>query len=107
MDTLADMSKPKESELKKVEDSPPETEEERSKRLRKEGRRKLRVSWKPDTALVETRLFTHDPDEEVGHGDSMIRDAGDLKGEGRMLKLHKDLEEFDEDDDVGEELELF
>ena len=47
----------------------------------------------------------HDPEEELGHDDSMIRDVGDVGGEGRMLKMHKELEIMDEDDEsnAGEE----
>ena len=84
---------------KPEENLPPETEEEKKKRLRKEERRKLRVSFKPDDSLTEVRIFVHDPEEEMGHDDSMIRDVGDVGGEGRMLKMHKDLEGLDEDDD--------
>ena len=88
-------------EAKQEETRPSETEEERAKRLRKEARRKLRVSWKPDDSLVEVRLFTHHPEEEIGPDDRLRRDAGDIKGEGRMLKLHKELEEEDEDEEMG------
>ncbi|KAJ5884824.1 Zinc finger CCCH-type [Penicillium taxi] len=96
-DLLADLDKPKEKVIAKVaEDKPPETEEERKKRLRKEERRKLRVTWRPDDCLEEVRLFTHDPDEELGPTDG--RGAGDVKGEGSVLKLHKDMEELEEDD---------
>lgn len=98
-DLMADLNKPKETVVAKpAEDEPPETEEERAKRVRKESRRKLRVSWKPDESLTEVRLFTHDPDEELGPGDGSMRGAGDVKGEGSVLKLHKDLEELEEDD---------
>jgi hypothetical protein len=98
-DLLADLNKPKEAPAPKpVEDQPPETEEERSKRLRKEERRKLRVTWKPDDSLTEVRLFTHDPDEELGPGDGSARGLGDIKGEGSVLKLHKDMDELEEDD---------
>jgi hypothetical protein len=101
------LSKPKEeASAKPVDDGPPETDEERAKRLRKEERRKLRVSWKPDEELTEVRLFTHDPDEELGHDDSMMRDVGDVGGEGRMLKLHKDLDDDDEEDGAGREESL-
>jgi hypothetical protein len=106
-ETMADLGKPKEpSPSKSVEERPPETEEERQKRLRKEERRKLRVSWKPDDSLTEIRLFTHDPDEEIGHDSSMMRDVGDVAGEGRMLKyqLHR---KFDEDDDEEAREETF
>ena len=98
---MANLTKPKEapSTMKAEENLPPETEEEKKKRLRKEERRKLRVSFKPDDSLTEVRIFVHDPDEEMGHDDSMIRDVGDVGGEGRMLKMHKDLEGLDEDED--------
>lgn len=96
---MADLSKPKEPVVvKPTEERPPETEEERTKRLRKEERRKLRVTWKPEESLTEVRLFTHDPDEELGPGDGSLRSAGDVKGEGSVLKLHKGLEELEEDD---------
>lgn len=101
-DLLADLNKPKDtSSQKPTEDRPPETEEERKKRLRKEERRKLRVSWKPDDSLTEVRLFTHDPEEEIGRDSSAIRDAGDIRGEGRVLKEHKDLDDLEDDEDMG------
>ncbi|OOF94245.1 hypothetical protein ASPCADRAFT_208767, partial [Aspergillus carbonarius ITEM 5010] len=100
-DLMADLNKQKEpAPAQPAEDRPPETEEERKKRLRKEARRKLRVTWKPDTQLTEVRLFTHDPEEELGPGDHLQREAGDVKGEGSVLKLHRDLDE-EEDDDGG------
>jgi hypothetical protein len=110
MDTLADMSKTKEVEPKKVDDRPPETEEERTKRLRKEERRKLRVSWRPEDSLVEVRIFTHDPEEEIGQTDSMMRDVTDIGGEGRMLKLHQNLDDLDDEEEAqatGEDLEPY
>ncbi|KIX01056.1 uncharacterized protein Z518_10122 [Rhinocladiella mackenziei CBS 650.93] len=100
---LADMEKKPEKEAKKETEIPNETEEQRAKRLRKEARRKLRVSWKADAELVETRLFTHDPEEEIGHGDSMRRDAGDTGREGEALKLHKDMEELEEEEEEEED----
>ena len=106
-ETMANLTKPKEapSATKSIDNGPPETEEEKKKRLRKEERRKLRVSFKPEDSLVEVRTFVHDPEEELGHDDSMIRDVGDVGGEGRMLKMHKEREIMDEDDDsnTGEE----
>lgn len=99
---MADLNKPKEAPSPKpTEDHPPETEEQRTKRLRKEERRKLRVTWKPDDNLTEVRLFTHDPDEELGPGDGSMRSMGDVKGEGSVLKLHKDMEELEEEDMGG------
>jgi hypothetical protein len=72
-----------------------ETAEEKTKRLRKETRRKLRVSWKPDQDLCAIRVFTHDPDEETGHDASSVRDVNDVGNEGRMFKqLHKDHKEI-------------
>ncbi|KAF9251804.1 hypothetical protein DTO006G1_2591 [Penicillium roqueforti] len=101
-DIMADLNKPKQAPSPKpAEDQPPETEAERKNRLRKEERRKLRVTWKPDDALTEVRLFTHDPDEELGPGDGSLRSRGDVKGEGSVLKLHKDMDELEEED-LGE-----
>lgn len=98
-DIMADLNKPKQAPTPKpAEDQPPETEAERTKRLHKEERRKLRVTWKPDDALTEIRLFTHDPDEELGPGDGSSRSRGDVKGEGSVLKLHKDMDELEEED---------
>ncbi|PYH48619.1 uncharacterized protein BP01DRAFT_371548 [Aspergillus saccharolyticus JOP 1030-1] len=100
-DLMADLNKPKESApAQPLEPKTPETEEERKKRLRKEARRRLRVTWKPDDSLTEVRLFTHDPDEELGPSDRMQREAGDVKGEGSVLKLHRDLDD-DEDEEGG------
>lgn len=100
-ETMADLIKPKEPEpvAKPAEKRPPETPEERAKRLRKEERRKLRVTFRPDASLVSIRYFTHDPEEELGHDASMVRDAGDVGGEGRMFKQHKDMMELDDEDD--------
>ena len=99
LETLANLNEPKQPDVvKKIDKGPPETEEERKKRLRKEERRKLRVSFKPDDSLVEIRHFVHDPEEEISPQDSMMRDVDDIAGEGRMLKLHKDLDVDDEED---------
>ena len=99
-ETMANLSKPKETIPSKSEEPrPPESQEEKRKRLRKEERRKLRVSFKPDHSLVSIREFVHDPEEEMGHEDSMVRDVGDSRGEGQMLKMHKDLDVMDEDED--------
>ena len=106
-DAIASIGQPKEvSTKKKTEDEKPlETEEEKKKRERKEQRRSLKVRWKPDALLVETRIFTHDPDEEIGHNSNMLRDAADVKNEGQMLKLHKEMR-IDEEEDLPEESEL-
>ncbi|KIV96520.1 hypothetical protein, variant 2 [Exophiala mesophila] len=109
LDLLTDMEKKPEKAEKKELEIPNETEEERTRRLRKEARRRLRVTWKADAELVEIRHFTHDPEEEVGHNDSQVRDVGDIGGEGEMLKLHQGVaeEEEDEDEDSFEELEPY
>lgn len=101
-ETMAQLLKPKEeapSPAKAEKKLPPETPEEKAKRLRKESRRHLRVSFRPDASLVSIRYFHHDPDEEIGHDENFVRDAGDIGGEGRMFKQHRELEEDDEDDE--------
>lgn len=98
--TMANLQKQKEAPAPKPETiRKPETPEEKRKRLRKEQRRKLRVSFKADGDLVQIREFVHDPEEDMGHEDSQTRDVGDSKGEGQMLKMHKDLDLMDEDED--------
>lgn len=97
--TMAALSAQKEATPVKAEEiRKPETAEEKEKRLRKEERRKLRVSFKADDDLVQVREFVHDPEEELGHEDSQVRDVGDTRGEGQMLKMHKDLDMDDEED---------
>jgi len=106
-ETMANLNKQKDDAPSKSEESrPPESLEEKRKRLRKEQRRKLRVSFKADDDLVEVRTFEHDPEEELGHDDSMVRDVGDSRGEGQMLKMHKDLDLLDEEDDYEPAEEL-
>jgi hypothetical protein len=105
--TMASLLKPKEPEaapVKPEKQLPPETSDEKAKRLRKEARRHLRVTFKPDTALVQIKYFSHDPDEELGHDENFVRHAGDIGGEGAMFKQHKELD-VDEDDDDEPELE--
>lgn len=96
---MANLNKQAEAAPVKFEETrKPETPEERQKRLRKEQRRKLRVSFKDDD-LVQIREFVHDPEEQLGHEDSQVRDVGDSRGEGQMLKMHRDLDLMDEDED--------
>ncbi|KAJ4984153.1 hypothetical protein SVAN01_10324 [Stagonosporopsis vannaccii] len=100
--TMAALTKPKEPETaptKTEKDVPNETPEQKAKRLRKESRRHLRVTFRPDASLVAIKYFSHDPEEELGHDENFTRDAGDLGGEGHMFKQHKELEEDDDDDD--------
>ena len=99
--TLANLGKPNsQQEVRQaIKDLPLETKEERRKRERKELRRKLRVTWKPQESLEEIRIFSHDPEEEKGHDHNMLRGVSDVQDEGRMLKLFSqrvDLEEEDE-----------
>lgn len=104
-ETMANLTKPKEKEAtpKEEDKRPIETPEQKAKRVRKEQRRKLRVTFKPDNQLVEVRLFHHDVEEEHGHDASMIRDVSDVGGEGRMFKQHKDMMEADDEEEAGEE----
>lgn len=104
--TMANLAKPKDKapSPKPEQESTPETAEQKKKRLRKEARRGLRVTFKPESTIEEVRYFTHDPDEELGHDSSMTRDVSDVGGEGRMFKQHKDMMDVDEEEEtVGEE----
>ena len=104
---MAELLKPKQEEKtsapKTEKQLPPETPEEKAKRLRKESRRHLRVKFRPGDALVSIKYFHHDPEEETGHDENFVRDAGDIGGEGRMFKQHKEMD--DEDDDEDQETE--
>lgn len=77
-----------------------ETPEQKEKRLRKEARRKLRVSWKPEEELVQVKIFQKDDEEDEGREVNMIRDAADDRSEGMVLKQRADVEDEDEDDDI-------
>ena len=85
-------------------EGPAETEEEKAKRLRRESRRRLRVSFKPDDSLVEIRLFTHDQAEEIGREHNLLKDAKDAAEEGKMFKRHIDQGSLEEDED-GDNIE--
>jgi hypothetical protein len=104
-ETLASLNKPQErkSSIHSPEEVKQETEEEKAKRLRKQERRKLRVTFKPDDSLREIRYFEHDPEEDRRNDVSMIPDVSDVGGEGRMLKAHKDREDEDDDGTASEE----
>lgn len=107
-DTMANLNKPKAKETTPKLEEPKltETAVEKKKRLRKEMRRSLRVTFRPESSLVEVRYFTHDPEEELGHDASMMRDVSDVGGEGRMFKQHQDAMDLDEEDDEPSEVEL-
>ncbi|KHN96534.1 zinc finger protein [Metarhizium album ARSEF 1941] len=77
-----------------------ETPEQRAKRIRKEGRRKLRVSWKPEGELVQVQVFHKDDEEDEGRDVNMLRDAGDDRSEGMVLKQRADVDDEDDDDDI-------
>ena len=64
------------------------------------SRRKLRVSWKPEEELVQVKIFQKDDDEDEGRDSNMIRDAGDDRSEGMVLKQRVDVDEEDDDDDI-------
>ena len=77
-----------------------ESPEQKAKRLRKEARRKLRVSWKPDDDLVQVKIFQKDDEEDEGRAINMIRDAADDHAEGMVLKQRAQVEDDEDDDDI-------
>lgn len=85
-------------ELKPEKD---ETPEEKNRRLRKEKRRHLRVSWKQGDDLTEIRVFHKDAEEDEGRASNMIRDAHDDRSEGMMLKqgLMSEAQDDEEEED--------
>jgi hypothetical protein len=87
---------PKETSGPETSESP----EEKAKRLRKEARRKLRVSWKPETELVQIKIFQKEEAEDEGRESNMIRDAADDRSEGMVLKQRANVEEEEDDEDV-------
>lgn len=96
---LDQIQKPKEKPKQQEEPTrAPETPEETKLRLRKESRRHLRVTWKPDEELADIRVFEHDTAEDKGRDHNMLRDARDNRSEGQMLK-----QRFQENDDEDEE----
>ena len=106
-ETMANLSKPKE-EKPVVKPSPQiiqETAEQKTRRLRKESRRHLHVRFKKDDELTQIRIFSHDPDEEIGHDASQMRDVDDVGGEGRMFKQQHNMMDVDEEDETVEEKE--
>jgi hypothetical protein len=107
-ETMANLTRVQEPESSKPEvKRPPETAEEKAKRLRKEERRKLRVSWKPDAVLVEIKLFSRDPSELPGNATN-VRDVRDGKEkEGLMFKQHMEMQDVDDDDDQPMEQSFF
>lgn len=80
-----------------------ETPEEKARRLRKEKRRHLRVTWKEGEALTEIREFHKDVDEDEGRASNMIRDARDDRSEGMQLRKANQAQFEDEDEDEPSE----
>ena len=104
---LANLAKPKE-EPKKPEPKPDtsrdnETPERKAKRVARLARGATGVRWKESQELVEVRYFSHDPEEELDHDASQMRDVKDVGGEGRMLKQHADMMEIDDEDESAED----
>jgi hypothetical protein len=106
-ETMKNLSKPKEEKPapKLEKETPKETPEEKAKRLKKESRRDLHVQFKTGDDLVQVRIFHHDPEEELGHDASQMRDVADVGGEGRMFKQQHQMMDIDDDEDAAEEEE--
>jgi hypothetical protein len=106
-ETMAAISKPKEEKAtpKPENVAPKETPEEKAKRLKKESRRNLHVQFKAGDDLVQVKIFHHDPEEELGHDASQMRDVADVGGEGRMFKQQHQMMDIDDDEDAAEEEE--
>ncbi|KAK7746329.1 hypothetical protein SLS53_002288 [Cytospora paraplurivora] len=104
---LEEISKPKpagrvtpEKESRVLKD---ETPEEKARRLKKEKRRHLRVSWKEGDDLTEVRIFHKDIAEDEGRASNMIRDARDDRSEGMVLRQGlKGGAQLDEDEEEDE-----
>ncbi|KAH9836873.1 zinc- finger protein [Teratosphaeria destructans] len=109
-ETMANLNKPKQEKPPSVKpvdkEVPSETPDQKAKRLRREARGNLKVHFKLGDDLCEIRYFSHDPEEEMGHNDSQMRDMADAGGEGRALKLHQDMMDIDEDDEPEAEQQL-
>lgn len=102
---LAGIEKPKEpskpADTAKSTKTTPETPEEKAKRLRKESRRSLRVSWKEGDELTQIKYF-----ETVAHEHTGIQDKTMRGEEGKALKDAKakanSMGALEEDDDGNE-----
>ncbi|KAI2775685.1 hypothetical protein F4815DRAFT_393878 [Daldinia loculata] len=99
---LAEINSEEKPKQAKEPERAPETPEETEIRLRKEARRKLRVTWKPDGELTEIRILEHDTAEDKGRDDNMLRDARDNRSEGQVLRESVQREK-DGVDDVEED----
>ncbi|KAE9979811.1 hypothetical protein EG328_000659 [Venturia inaequalis] len=105
-ETMANLAKAREPEVTKKPDDPkrpPETAEQKAKRLRKEERRKLRVTWKPEGTLVEIREFSRDPSEMNNNNARDVRDGKEK--EGLMFKQHMEMMDVDVDEEDDQPME--
>ncbi|TID17420.1 hypothetical protein E6O75_ATG08166 [Venturia nashicola] len=105
-ETMANLAKAREPEVTKKPDDPkrpPETAEQKAKRLRKEERRKLRVTWKPEGTLVEIREFSRDPSEMNNNNARDVRDGKEK--EGLMFKQHMEMMDADVDEEDDQPME--
>ncbi|QDS68325.1 hypothetical protein FKW77_010691 [Venturia effusa] len=105
-ETMANLAKAREPEVIKKPDDPkrpPETAEQKAKRLRKEERRKLRVTWKPEGMLVEIREFSRDPSEMNNNNARDVRDGKEK--EGLMFKQHMEMMDVDVDEEDDQPME--
>lgn len=103
---MANLAKAREPEVTKKPDDPkrpPETAEQKAKRLRKEQRRKLRVTWKPEGTLVEIREFSRDPSEMNNNNARDVRDGKEK--EGLMFKQHMEMMDVDVDEEDDQPME--
>ncbi|KAI1808849.1 hypothetical protein F4811DRAFT_558910 [Daldinia bambusicola] len=102
---LAEINSEEKPKQTKEPERAPETPEETERRLRKEARRKLHVTWKPDDELTEIRFLEHDTAEDKGRDDSMLRDARDNRSEGQALRasIQREKQGVAEEDDEARE----
>ncbi|KAI9827330.1 MAG: hypothetical protein M1826_006435 [Phylliscum demangeonii] len=98
LDSL-EKSQAKESTPEKTDQYAGETEEARAKRLRKEERRKLRVTFKTGDDLVQVHFFSRDLAEDQERDENFLRDADNAAAEGRAFMQHADVTMKDEEDD--------
>ncbi|KAI1475151.1 hypothetical protein F4774DRAFT_421788 [Daldinia eschscholtzii] len=102
---LAEINSEEKPKQTKEPERAPETPEETERRLRKEARRKLHVTWKPDDELTEIRFLEHDTAEDKGRDDNMLRDARDNRSEGLALResIKREKQGVDEEDEETRE----
>ena len=104
-ETMANLNKPQEEKqvAQPQKQTPVETPAEKAKRLRRESRRHLHVTFKMGDELEQVREFHHDPEEELGHDASQVRDLDNKGGEGRMLKQSHQMMAVDDEEESSDE----